>query len=468
MPLLLRPLLFVVLLCVCVTPAAGGGRLDLPRPGDRQFIIDRADLLRPAAERQLQQRCDQLLTDTGVAVGILTLEHTADHGGGGMSLETFTRTLFEDWADKHPLQHGQEWSTGVLLVIAAGDRRARIEPGPRWAESNRESFYRIADEVLRPALRRGRVEPGIVAATAALDDLARGEAGLYARAGAKPYLTWTLAVLLLVAGSVSLVRHGPRGWAGRVLAFSLALPGALLFAITRDRKVTREDELDLVGVSGSWSSASAALSEDWAEPDETLIAAREAAEAATGLAWDIHLVPEAGRYDRAADLAGIALGLLLAGVGGLLLPDLEAGGDSWSGYTPAGKFGLMLLLAGLGFLGGVFFASRCPPLRRLFIGPAERREQVAASARRHHRSTDRHTATIYLSAFERRVMVLIDREAAESIDRRALARLCRSICQGLDTNDSPKALAAALAEWSQTLPSRSEVTDNRPAPRLAG
>lgn len=224
----------LIALCVGTAVQAHAGSLTLDRPGDREFVRDNARLLSPGEAGQIRQRCDQLLTDTDVPVFVVTVESMADHGGGQMTIETFAQTLFDQWGDTHPLIHGQDWATGILLVVSVQDRQARIELGRSWAGSKDAVCRQIMDEHLLPAFRAGQYARGITAGVDALDAMARGKALPRRPVPATTYVAWGVFVALVVFTVVSLIRRGSGGWAWVFWAAVFVLIGALLHALVRN------------------------------------------------------------------------------------------------------------------------------------------------------------------------------------------------------------------------------------------
>ncbi|MEO0514014.1 MAG: TPM domain-containing protein [Planctomycetota bacterium] len=227
------PLLLTALLLALVLPA-DAGRLTLDRPGDREFIRDTAGLLPPGLVRQLHQRCDTLLDDTNVPIFVVTVESMAAFGGADLTIESFARTLFDDWGDTHPLVHGQDWTNGILLVIAVQDRAARIELGRSWAGSKDTACRRIMDEHLLPAFRAGDYAAGISAGVRALDKMARGEAVPVLPTPLDAYLLWSLVAGLAVFTGVSLIRSGASGWAWVFWGLVLGTIGTTIYRFAMD------------------------------------------------------------------------------------------------------------------------------------------------------------------------------------------------------------------------------------------
>ena len=234
-----------------LAPATLAAPTPLPRPSDRQFILDEADLLSPAAELQLQQRCDQLLRDTGVPVAVLTIKQMQDYGSEAESFQIFARRVLKHWADRHPLQAGQPWHQGVLLLISRRDGLARIEIGPDRDGVKGSDLDQISAVWLRPGLRRGNPQQAVASAVRAIDDRLRGR-GVPARTTrVVSYLLWAGLAIVMAATLFSSMRSGSRGVAARAWGSSLRLPSELLYRFCHQRKGRPAEPLP----AARWSEA---------------------------------------------------------------------------------------------------------------------------------------------------------------------------------------------------------------------
>src|SRR5688572_11944016 len=69
----------------------GAQVIQLPHPGERDFVVDKADLITPEHEQQIKQICDKLLTDSGSPLIVVTIESMATYLAANRQLpwETF-------------------------------------------------------------------------------------------------------------------------------------------------------------------------------------------------------------------------------------------------------------------------------------------------------------------------------------------------------------------------------------------
>jgi uncharacterized protein len=141
--------------------------LDVPKLGDR--VNDYAGLLSDDAELRIGERLEALERDTGAQVVVLTIESLE-----GEVIEEYSLRVAETWA----LGRKSE-DDGALLLIAASDRKMRIEVGYGLEPTLTDVMSkRILDQILRPRFRAGDFDGGVERAIEAIDGLIRGTSTL--------------------------------------------------------------------------------------------------------------------------------------------------------------------------------------------------------------------------------------------------------------------------------------------------
>ncbi len=154
-----------------------------------------------------------------------------------------------------------------------------------------------------------------------------------------------------------------------------------------------------------------------------------------------------GRYDRAEDICGLFLGIVLMIAAWSVMPFPIEDVHSWA--SP--NYGLYL--AGLvsplivGFIVGVWIASHVDSLRALFITPIQMKEEVQRRAfstffdLRVHHTSGQHGILIYVSLLEHRAMILAD---SFVIDKLGSAALLEKLCDLLTVRIKQSKLDDAL------------------------
>ncbi|NOY82539.1 MAG: TPM domain-containing protein [Kiritimatiellaeota bacterium] len=212
-----------------------------PKPGDREFISDQAELLTPEARKALKKRLDKLLTDKAIPIIVVTIPSLAQYGAQGMRIELYARLLFDHWGIGHPkIQVGGrgrgrratvEWNKGILLLISVGDRKARIELGAGFGREKDKLCGDIMRTHIIPFFKRGDFAGGIEAGVKALEQMAREEV---IEPPPRPwwhYAVFLGAIALTVFTISSLIRHGTRGWAWLFWGAALGLLWFLVYNI---------------------------------------------------------------------------------------------------------------------------------------------------------------------------------------------------------------------------------------------
>lgn len=206
-------LLLVSILVAMHAMSATAQEFDLQPPGDREFISDKAGMLDEPSITHIRSVCDKLLTDKATPIIVVTIDTMAQHGGADMPIETFAALLFNQWQIGHAKLEGQDWNTGILLLVSKKDRAARIELGAGWGRTENQTCQQIMNEYIIPQFKQGEFSAGIVSGVDALDKMARKlELPTRPRSAAEfivPLVFFGLAIFT----AVSLYRRGASGWA---------------------------------------------------------------------------------------------------------------------------------------------------------------------------------------------------------------------------------------------------------------
>jgi uncharacterized protein len=211
------------------------GRIsNLPRPGDREFVMDRAHLLTDADKAKIQELGNKLLTDKATPIIVVTINSMSEHGGGGMRIETFARLLFDQWEIGQAKVQGQAWNTGMLLLVSKGDRKARIELGAGWRHEQDIQTEQIMNELILPQFRQGNYSAGILAGVEGLDKIARGLELPQAPVPWWAYAVPVVGIGLVIFTIVSLIRRGSSGWAWLMWGLVFAGVGWLLYTLMQN------------------------------------------------------------------------------------------------------------------------------------------------------------------------------------------------------------------------------------------
>ena len=224
-----RLYLGLLLAVVLLQGRAGAVEIDIPRPGDREFILDLAHVIDPSDEQRIRDLCNKLLTDKATPIVVVTIDSMDAHGGRGFRIETFATLLFNQWGIGHEKLNDQLWNTGILLLVSIGDRKARIELGAGWAHEKDTLTDQIMQTQIIPRFKQGEFSGGIVAGVEGLDKMARD---LQLPSAPRPWWHFAAVAALIGLGIftvVSLIRRGSSGWAWLFWSAVFAIIGFLLY-----------------------------------------------------------------------------------------------------------------------------------------------------------------------------------------------------------------------------------------------
>lgn len=130
--------LLATLALLCCTAGRADLILTVPQPKPRQFVQDLAHVISREDAEKIQQIGERLLTDKATPLIVVTIESMSRYGGAGLRIETFATLLFNQWEIGLAKFSGQDWNTGILLLVSVEDRKARIELGAGWAHEKDE------------------------------------------------------------------------------------------------------------------------------------------------------------------------------------------------------------------------------------------------------------------------------------------------------------------------------------------
>ena len=164
-----------------------------------------------------------------------------------------------------------------------------------------------------------------------------------------------------------------------------------------------------------------------------------------------------GRYDRAEDLAGLWLGVLLVVAVSIYWPAEAAEPGSW-GTSPVAVQTLNLVGAILGgFLVGAVLCSKIAWLRRLFTPASQMRDEVTQRAsavffdNRVHHTQAGGGLLIYISLFEHMAVILADRQILAALRQTHLDELCHTLTQQLHQDRPTEALCLTIQTAGEML-----------------
>lgn len=140
--------------------AAANAPVAIARPEPRaSYVVDGARLLSDEAIANLNLVLTELNTTAGPQVLVMTVPDL-----GGATIEDYARRIAGQWAIGDASR-----DDGVLLLIAPGQKRVRIEVGTGLTDRLTDAdCRRIIDTAMLPLFRQGHLDRATVAGTLAL------------------------------------------------------------------------------------------------------------------------------------------------------------------------------------------------------------------------------------------------------------------------------------------------------------
>jgi uncharacterized protein len=189
-----------VLAAVMALVLLGGDAQALEVPPLVGRVNDGANVLSAQMRSQLEAQLESYERSTGHQLAVLTIPSLE-----GEPIEDYTIRVVESW------QLGKKGKDdGVLLFVAVGDRKIRIEVGYGLEGDLPDALVgRIIREVMAPAFRQGDLGFGITRAVSAISSATGGQGESlppprrtrsHDGGGLSPYLLLALVVLLFLGG----------------------------------------------------------------------------------------------------------------------------------------------------------------------------------------------------------------------------------------------------------------------------
>lgn len=179
-------------------------------------MLDRANLLSSDQVETIRKSCDKLLTEHATPILVVTIDSIYDHYSGSFGIGAFAMRLFNQWQIGHATLNGSSWNTGILLLIAYEDRRARIELGAGWGHEKDDLCKQIMNERIVPMFKVGSYDQGILAGVEALDAMARTKPLPEIRTPPLSTRAWVIilgSVVIALLSAVSFALSGRKGYA---------------------------------------------------------------------------------------------------------------------------------------------------------------------------------------------------------------------------------------------------------------
>jgi len=177
-------------------------------------VNDYGQVLAPTDAAALRSTLGQFQAESGVQVVVVTVNSINDYRTGDSAIETFATNLFNTWGIGDRTRND-----GILILVAPGDRKVRIELGSGYPAYQNDVAADIIEDTMLPYFRSGSFSQGTYAgAQAVITRFSQGTAqsnswasGVMRRLERTP-LGWILAgfMSLITIGGVGALKQWQR------------------------------------------------------------------------------------------------------------------------------------------------------------------------------------------------------------------------------------------------------------------
>lgn len=119
------------------------------------YVNDYGQVLSASEKSQIKAQLEEFRRRTGVHAVLLTVNSIYDYGTGDDTIEPFATNLFNTWGIGDASR-----DDGILLLVAPGDRKVRIELGSGYDRSYDRVAQAIIDDAILPQFRQGNISQG--------------------------------------------------------------------------------------------------------------------------------------------------------------------------------------------------------------------------------------------------------------------------------------------------------------------
>jgi uncharacterized protein len=119
------------------------------------YVNDYGDVLSDAEATQVRGQLEQFRNQTGIHAVLLTINSIQDYPTGDTAIEPFATQLFNTWGIGDAAR-----DDGILLLVAPGDRKVRIELGSGYDSRYDRVAQAIIDDAILPKFRQGDIAQG--------------------------------------------------------------------------------------------------------------------------------------------------------------------------------------------------------------------------------------------------------------------------------------------------------------------
>ena len=237
--------------------AAMGIAIALPEKGT--YIVDNAGMIAGSTREAITVICERLRIEENIPLVVVTVSNLDEGSSRNRSIDSFSRALFEQWGNDHSFEFRDSWRRGMLLLVAADDRKVRIELGANWEGKYNDQCDLIMQQRIISSFKKRAFSTGILQGVNGLEAMSQG---VELPPGPSLLLTlfqYVLGLSVIVGAPVAFInlvdwqekRNDPVGYANRK-----AEDAAMFATIRANSDPGYDDSDDTDNRASSWSSGS--------------------------------------------------------------------------------------------------------------------------------------------------------------------------------------------------------------------
>ena len=161
---------FALALTVSVAFSADIPPVPADAAGNGDFIHDFAGMLSSQEMNQIGEHQQVAMEQHNTPIIVVTIRRMADYNHSG-GIETFAKQWFNAWKIG-TLDRESGANLGALLLVSAGDRKARIELGADWGRKQDAYCLQVMNGRIVPSFKQGDFAGGITNGVISLKDMA--------------------------------------------------------------------------------------------------------------------------------------------------------------------------------------------------------------------------------------------------------------------------------------------------------
>ncbi len=190
-----------------------------PEPG-AGYVTDTADILSNEEEERIEQWLWQAESRRQIEIIVVLIDSIKDYEGTeNTSIEKFATALFNKYGIGNMPKND-----GILLLVAKKDRKARIELGAYYGNSDNNLAVEIMQDKIIPRFRAGEYAEGVTEGVRAI---------LLQFGGLRIGFPWHFvyipgAIIILILIAHSLFKRGKKGWGWVAVGLIFVLISALM------------------------------------------------------------------------------------------------------------------------------------------------------------------------------------------------------------------------------------------------